>query len=428
MKPSPLFWKFFIAFWLAITLSFFVGAALFRFTDHNRPDPKTAERMMSIDHSRRVIEQDGIEVARPLLDWVTRPGGGSLALLDSDDRVIAGQRPDQFATVIPVTGPEGQRFRFVSADRLQHLGPPRPNDLVPVAIGAVVSVLFSLFLAWYLARPLILIRDGLRSIGGGQLSTRVRHLLGRRKDEIGELGDDFDRMASHLQKLIEEKRRLLHDISHELRSPLARLRVATGLLTQSRDPQPGMLERIEREAERLEGLIEEILTLSYLESGSDKPLTERVDVIELLNVIADDADFEASSKRCAVTLEAQGQFVTRVSGELLYRAFENVIRNAVKYTTEGTTVRISAAVDTGSEQLAVDIIDQGPGVPESMLDDIFLPFKRLDSQQTTEGVGLGLAIAQRAIAVHNGHISASQATGGGLHVTIHLPRWEDSGD
>lgn len=290
---------------------------------------------------------------------------------------------------------------------------------VPLISAIVAVLIIGPALAWYLSRPLRHLRWALRRAAEGRFDTRVRPLMGGRRDEIADLAEEFDRMAAQLQQVTESRKVLLHDISHELRSPLSRLQAAIGLLRQDPSQTDAMVERIQRESERLDVLIEELLTLHRLEAPAGL-VRERVDVIELLHAIAEDADFEARPLSRQVCIDAPGQFVAQVNGELLYRAFENVIRNAVKYTAPGTVVEIHATVSVGA-QLVVTVLDRGQGVPSPMLEKIFEPFTRVEGGESVRGVGLGLAIARRAMSLHGGRIEAALRDGGGLIMTLCLP-------
>lgn len=307
---------------------------------------------------------------------------------------------------------------------------PRPLPLIfglvpiePLISGAVFFLIAGLVLAWYLERPLSHLRWGLRELSAGRLETRVSALMQGRRDEITDLAHDFDAMAARLQQLTESRRMLLHDVSHELRSPLSRMQAAIGLLRQSPESLGEMLGRIEREADRLDQLIGELLTLHRLESGT-LPSAERsrVDLVELLHAIVEDADFEARQTGSSVACEANDLFVTEVNAELMYRAFENVVRNAVKYTLPGTAITVRArTIDDGST-LVVNVQDRGPGVPVHQLRAIFDPFVRVEGSEQKRGVGLGLAIAQRAVLMHGGRIEARLRDSGGLDVEMQVPR------
>lgn len=291
--------------------------------------------------------------------------------------------------------------------------------LVPLAIGAATMVVVCAGLAWYLARPLADLRWALRQASKERFDTRVQPRMGRRRDEIADLAQEFDQMAGHLQRLTASRRTLLHDISHELRSPLTRMQAAIGLMRQAPARSPEMLSRLEGEAGRLDELIGELLTLHRLEAGAQSS-RERVDVVELLQAIAEDAHFEAQSVGRAVAIEASCSFVVEVNGELIYRAFENVIRNAVKFSPPGGIVEIDARVEADGA-LVCHVLDRGPGLPPDMLAAVFEPFTRVERQDNPSGFGLGLAIAKRAIEAHGGRITASERAGQGLDIKILLP-------
>lgn len=307
--------------------------------------------------------------------------------------------------------------------------PPPPDDmlmlgpvpLVPVASGAVAVLLISLLLAWHLSHPVRHLRWAMARFAAGHLDTRVGPKMSGRRDEIADLASDFDRMAAQIEQLVLARRTLLHDVSHELRSPLTRLQAAIGLLRQ--DPAQGavLIDRIERESERLEALIEQLLTFHRLDAGPGEAPAQRVDVVELLQAIADDADFEARASQRALHLVAPEHFVTTAHGELLYRAFENVIRNALKFSPPGSEIEVAARIADGGNTLVTTVGDRGPGVPEQMLQAIFEPFTRVEGSESVRGTGLGLAIARRAMLLHGGEIEAAHRRGGGLVVTLVLP-------
>lgn len=296
---------------------------------------------------------------------------------------------------------------------------------VPLASGAIAILLTGLLLAWYLTRPLHHLGWALRQMQAGRLETRVSPLMGGRRDEIADLAHDFDRMAAQLQQLTESRQALLHDISHELRSPLGRMQAAIGLLRQSPDRVDEMMARVEREAGRMDALLEELLTLHRLESTPLRAAERsRVDLVELLESLVEDADFEAQRAGSSVELHAAGRFVTEVDGELIYRAFENVVRNAVKYTADGTLISVDADTVDGGRTLVVTVKDRGPGVPAHLLQTMFDPFVRVEGSEQVRGVGLGLAIARRAILLHGGQIEARRREGGGLEVETRVPAWQ----
>lgn len=301
--------------------------------------------------------------------------------------------------------------------------PPRPAPIVPITpilLGSVVSVLFAALLAWYFARPIRSLHSAFEAVAAGQLQTRIGAAMGNRKDELADLGSDFDRMASRLESLLEAQRRLLHDVSHELRSPLARLQAAADLVRQQPERAAEFIERIERDTGRMDQLVGELLTLARLDSGISGNLEEKLDLRDMLDEIADDARIEAEHKHCSIDLEIDGQLVVRGSHELLYRAIENVVRNAVLHSPEAGRISISAQSKDGRLHIAIG--DNGTGVPEGDLAAIFEPFVRSGSGRSIAGYGLGLAITRRVIEAHSGLVSAANRAEGGLIVVLELPQ------
>lgn len=287
-------------------------------------------------------------------------------------------------------------------------------------------------LALYLTAPTVKLRQATRQLAGGDLSTRVGAKMGRRRDELADLGRDFDSMAERIEALMLTERRLLGDISHELRSPLARLQVALDLAFQTADEETrGFLERIERESGRLNNLIGQLLILTRLETAGTEAPRQRVDLTQLVNEIASDADFEARGAGRAVRVVSAESCSTTGNAELLRSAIENVVRNAVRYTREGTTVEITlrctAEKNAGSDKMArhsiISVRDHGPGVPPEALQHLFRPFYRVADARDRQsgGVGLGLSITARAVRFHHGEVDARNIPEGGLLVEIRLP-------
>jgi signal transduction histidine kinase len=277
-------------------------------------------------------------------------------------------------------------------------------------------------LARYLTAPVLRLRDATNRLAGGDLAVRVGPAVGNRKDELAQLGHDFDLMAARIESLLTTQRQLLSDVSHELRSPLARLNVALALARQRSGPEAAApLDRIEAEAEQLNALIGRVLELARLESGAAEAERIPVDLGRLIDDIAADADFEARAKDCTVTFSAAEPCRLLGSEPLLRSAFENVIRNAVRYTARGTGVDIEMARADGG--VVVTVRDHGPGVADEHLDDMFEPFYRLADARDREsgGTGLGLAITRRAIRLHGGDVKAANAADGGLIVELRLP-------
>lgn len=303
--------------------------------------------------------------------------------------------------------------------------PPRVEQsvLMPMLTGGLMAALLSGLLAWSLSRPLRLLRQAFGAAAAGRLDQRVAPQLGRQRDEFAGLARDYDRMAERLLALLGAQRRLLHDVSHELRSPLARLQVAVGLLQRGPGGTEGAAvacRRIEREVERLDHLVDEVLTLARLEAGAPANGLAEIDVIGLLASVADDARFEARAQARDLHFETTAaSLMLPAHGELLLRAFENVLRNAVKFTAEGSCVEVRAEAD--ARVLRVSVADRGPGLPAEALQRVFEPFVRVEAGAPVEGFGLGLAIAQRAVQAHRGQLSAHTREGGGLEMRFLLP-------
>jgi two-component system sensor histidine kinase CpxA len=288
-------------------------------------------------------------------------------------------------------------------------------------VGLLITAVIVCFaLSWYLSWPLGKLREATRKLAGGDLSSRVSRRVRRRRDEFADLAKDFDNMAARIESLIDSQQVMTRDISHELRSPLARMNVALELAKKKASPESApLLERIESESVRLNEMISRILTLARLESGGEDYSKTRVDLSELVREIAADAEFEASGKGKAVSAEKIEECKIEGNENLLRSAIDNVVRNAVRYTAEKTAVDVS--LQTSNGHVIVKVRDHGGGVPQSELENLFRPFYRVGEarERKTGGTGLGLAIAQRAVAVHGGSITAENIDGG-LEVKIVL--------
>lgn len=301
-------------------------------------------------------------------------------------------------------------------------GPPpkRPSLWLPVISGTFASLFLSAALAWYFAKPIRGLRKAFADAAVGKLDTRVAEAMGNRHDELTDLGRDFDHMAAQLNSLISAQQRLLHDVSHELRSPLARMQAAIGLAQQQPHKIPQTLERIERESQRISDLVGELLVLSRLEAGVSGGGMADTDLAGLLADIVEDVRFEAAQKQVGIAYTGFDEAVVKTSAELLQRAVENVLRNAVQHCRPGGEVAVAADFDASGGCLRIGIEDQGAGVPEADLQAIFQPFFKGRNQQKPDSVGLGLSIAQRAVEALGGVIAARNRPEGGLRVDIEL--------
>jgi two-component system sensor histidine kinase CpxA len=302
---------------------------------------------------------------------------------------------------------------------------------LPVAI--VVGGLTTFVLVLLFTRPVVRLRKAARELATGKLSARVVWPTSQRRifagDEIGALMHDFNHMAERLESLVDAQKLLLRDVSHELRSPLARLSVALELAREDSDPAAAPhLDRIERETERLNLLIGQLLTLSSMEALEEVANRKPLSLNSIIERMLPDAEYEARQRECTVAFHADDQCTISGNQELLYRAIENVIRNAIRYTENGTEVeiRLAESMKNGSRQVEIDVSDRGPGIPENQREAILRPFYRVDYARSpkTGGFGVGLAIADRAVRLHHGAMSAANREGGGATFRITLPASE----
>jgi two-component system, OmpR family, sensor histidine kinase CpxA len=361
---------------------------------------------------------------RTLPDWAERVDSGQTWTADT---IWGRLRPLQFLRQ-SLTASDGHRYTLV-----MELPPGQPSLFGPHGVpglGITIAILSSgmvcFFLARYLTSPVVRLRAATQMLAGGDLTARAGGRHSRRHDEIAELVRDFDGMAERLEKLVKAQSRLLNDISHELRSPLARLTVALALARQRSGPDAqSALDRAERESERLNEMIGRLLTIARLETGDEALQKFPVDVGELIEEIARDADFEAQARNCHVNATGTEECWVMGDPSLLHSAIENVVRNATRYTREGTVVEVRLTQEHGSShpEAVVQVRDFGPGVPEDSLDRMFRPFYRIDDDRgrRTGGVGLGLAITQRSVQLHEGTVRAFNRSEGGLLVEIRLP-------
>lgn len=351
-----------------------------------------------------------------------------------DANAVAGERPHgprrfRAPPSSAIHGPDGAVY-YVLFDP-----PPRRGPFAPpfswsvraglLALALTISGLVSYLLARSISSPVRLLQTAAHTLSTGNLAARAGPQVTERKDEFGVLGREFDSMAERLSALIAARQRLLRDISHELRSPLARMEMAIGLARQDPVSTPDQLDRVEREAERLDRLIGHILEYARLERDPATFTFEETDLVALIQQIVHDADFESQSPAGRLRFTHDDEAVVlNADPNVLHAAIDNVVRNALLHGD--TRMPIKVALTSDAEQIQISVRDNGPGVPEADLVRIFEPFYRagsVDSKHvSTEGTGIGLAITQRAAALHGGRVAARNAEGGGLLVTITLPR------
>ncbi len=445
-----LYWRIFLAFWAALALILVGTVTVAVNATAHRSERPWVQRGQLYAQAARAFEAGGPDALKDWLQGLAGEPAGRTYIVGPDGQemlgrtlpkllratagdVAAGAAPGAIAPIggaLVLVGPQGATYHVVvgplrAGPRLfgELELPGVPLSILLIAIGASAAV--CLLLARYLVAPVDRLRMATRQLAGGDLNVRVLPALKGRKDDLGLLAQDLDAMAGRLRQLIEGKQQLLRDVSHELRSPLARLQLALSLARRDPGASERHLARAGLEADRLEQLIARTLKLVRLERPLQQLERSAVDVGELLRGIAAEVAIEADAQGCTVVVEAQGALQLAADRELLRSAFENVIRNAVRYSPVGAGVSISARRgDSAGGAIEVVVRDEGPGVPEQDLALIFEPFYRVDTareHRSAGGEGLGLAIAARAIGVHGGRISAANADGGGLRVSVSLP-------
>jgi len=460
-----LFWRIFAAFWIAtvVVLFAFAWITTSNFETEQIPGLGMTRLQAAMDdlisRTSRALRHDGEGKAR---EWLASTAGfGPIAIYvfaDDGAEMLGRSPPDairnlanevigeamQVADDSPLTSQGSERLRArairtregriygavaaLEGNFLTRLISRRPKTFwTNIGVAMVISALFSLLLAGYVSAPLTRIRDSTRRFAEGDLDARVGELRFGRSAEITALAAEFDDMAARIKALIESHRRLVRDVSHELRSPLARLRVALELARDGDNAQvQASLDRIESESARLEAMLSQALELSRLET-QQKAAQDTVALDQLLEDVITNADYEGAPRGRKVVLADCERQLMIGSHDALYSAFENVIRNALAYTQDGTTVTVRLLRDPrdarDAKNALIVVRDHGPGVPDAELARIFEPFYRTDAARTrgSGGTGLGLAIARRAVERHGGTIVARNAEEGGLEVSIRLP-------
>lgn len=376
-----------------------------------------------------IFDDQGRELlGRNPIDWIERVKRGRVHTADT---FLGRFGPGQFLRQ-SITADNGRRYLLIielPPEDHPFFGPHGVPGL-GILIAIISSGLVCYILARYLTSPIVQLRGATQKLASGDLTARAGMPASRRHDEMAELMRDFDRMAERLEDLVTAQNRLLTDISHELRSPLARLNVALELARQRSGPEArSALDRIDRETNRLNQLIQRLLTIARLEAGDESIEKIPVHLEQIINEIAKDAAFEAQGRGCQVEATIVDDCVVVGSPGLLHSAIENVVRNAIRYTHDGTSVEVRLEQGVGQPngasvpEAVVRVTDSGPGVPEDALDKLFRPFYRIDDARgrQTGGVGLGLAITDRAVRLHGGTIRVSNRPQGGLMVEIRLP-------
>lgn len=451
LRFSTIFWKIFLSYWLVMIIivsASFTAVALFADRDRFRLEREFIAQAKA-NALITVYEHGGAREAR---DWLHHRYDGRarhIYLIDEVGRDLLGKsvpdglrqelaqggteyvEDDRACGIQTVTASSGVTYRVVGLEppkywrgelRNHRMPPLLPFRSVSWLLALLVTGVISFLLARHLTTPVRQLQAAAQQMAEGDLSTRVPEAVGKRRDELGELACDFNLMAGEIERLVTTQKRMLRDISHELRSPLARLQVALGLARKAAGESCDKdHDRIELEIERLNELIGQVISLVRLETSAQELKRSSVKLGDMLADVVEDARFEATSQHKQVELEVLDDLDVEVDAELLYSAIENIVRNAVAYTKTNSKVRVQEHCEAG--QVIVSVRDQGPGVAENALGSLFDPFYReADARdRSSGGYGLGLAIAQRAVRLHGGDIRARNHPEGGLEMVIRLP-------
>ena len=440
-----LFWKLFLALWLsimafAVVVSWINQAVILRNTieePHEAFENKLGR--LNARLTRDLQEGELRRVKRTLMGlppaiqnhvFILDPRGRELL---GRDRVL--ERQKQTRTKINTRNLQdanGRTYTLVTTGRRppRALLSPGPAGVgMRLGVAALISALVSWMLARYLAAPLTQLSRTSRQLATGDLGARVGDPLDRRKDEFGQLAQDLDEMARRLQTSQQANQRLLRDVSHELRSPLARLRVALEIArNKERQKASVELDRIELETVRLENLVDEVLSLLRESSFTQELKLSRFDLADLLQDLVETVNYEISNDREPIELQLDSPLSLEADRELLWRVFENLLRNALIHSADAGGITVWAK-KVDDDHIQVKVLDSGPGIDEKQIGRIFEPFFRVDEARNRRsgGHGLGLAIAASAVRRHNGRISAANRTQGGLEVRVVMTREQVSG-
>jgi len=440
---SRFFWQLLISVWLVVILTAVLTwsvSGLLPINNEGLGEPAFADKMVSrvSDGLQQALATDPVNVGKrvsgdyvldltPILQiYVLAPDGQDIlgrTLPRRVERLAAGQSPVPEGLHLRDEGLQG--YRVIGDEGIFVLGRAlvKPGGRIALVLTSiVVSIASALMLSRFIVTPLTNLQAAGNRIAEGDLSVRVAPSIGKRSDEIAALVHNFDRMTERLNALLESRHQLLRDVSHELRSPLARLQALISISRQKgASLAPAHLDRMEHELERLDILIGEILTFTRLQAAENLVL-QATDLVDLVENIIDDASLEAQPAGKQLRLIAPERCMLHLDNNLMQPAIENVIRNAVRHTADNSEVLVT--IETEDKQVRIIVEDQGPGVPEAQLTRIFEPFYRVgEGRDTSSGTGgIGLAISERGIQLHGGNISASNRQPSGLRMLITLPR------
>lgn len=435
-----LFWKLFLTMWLSIVgFSAAIGwlnDKLAREQWAEEPANTFARGMYRISQRAMLaIQMDDSKGLRDELLGIPRMSRSHIYVVDYDDREILGrddtlqqliERRTRMETQVHEDS-QGRPYTLYTVNRVPPstiLAPGPQGTALRLLAAALISALISYFLARSLSRPLEKLRQASRKIAAGELGTRVGLAMTDRHDEFGQLATDFDAMASRLQAMQQANQRLLQDVSHELRSPLARLNVALEIARKKGAAQiESELDRIELESERLKTLVNDVLGLLRESSETVPKVDEEIELNALMDDLVEVVNYEVPQGNPGILWNPAESFRFLGDRELLWRAMENLLRNALRHTDPEKGVVLSLEQGRGKKRIHMSVRDFGPGVSEGELERIFEPFYRVQESRDrgSGGHGLGLSIAANAVRRHGGTIQAANADGGGLIVRISLP-------
>lgn len=348
--------------------------------------------------------------------------------LGADRDVVLQPRPGLYLAVQAVQGADGHTRQLVAISRSHKWLRRDTRQAILLAVQALLSLLLVGGIGWWIARsvarPVAAIRAATQRMAAGELSTRVRWKHGRSRDELAQLAGDFDAMAERIEALVAHDRGVLQDLSHELRSPLARLQLLLEFARRSTQPAEAAdyFARAEDEIARLDRMTGQMLALSRLEGDLPGEQRAPVNLAALARHAAAQAALEASHRDITLACDAPHPVIVDGHAALLERAIDNLLGNALKFSPEGGAVSLSVCRVGDRAELCVR--DHGPGVPDAELDALFRPFFRGSNASRAEGIGLGLGIVQRVMRVHGGQVTARNAEGGGLAVCLRLPAFD----
>lgn len=330
-----------------------------------------------------------------------------------------------YVAVQQVGGADGHARQLVAMSRSHVRLRPHTRDAILLAIQLALSLLFIGVVGWWVARsvarPVEALRRATQRMAEGELSARVGRQGGMTHDELAQLADDFDTMAERIEALVAHDRSVLQDLSHELRSPLARLQLILDLARRGnqRGEAEGYFEQAEQEIGRLDRMLGDMLALSRMEGGLPGMEREPVDLAGVARDCLAQSRLDADARDVKLSLAGDGPVMVAGNAALLERALDNLLANAIKFSPRGGSIELAVRADDGEVELT--LCDHGPGVPAAELGSLFRPFFRGSNAERAEGHGLGLAIVQRVVHVHHGRVEARNAEGGGLEVRLRLP-------